>query len=148
MTKTYDFGGLGREIGKHSGAHYYTIGQRKGLHIGGKALPLFVLATDTSHNIIYVGAGENHPGLMRMGLRVAAKDIHWVRNDLAMSPGETKSFRARIRYRQELCEARLWMTEKVLYVTFSAAQRGIAAGQFVAWYCEDELIGSGVISDT
>ena len=145
-TKPYSFKGYGREIGKHDGAHYYTVGQRKGLKIGGKALPLFVLATDTVENIIYVGAGENHPGLLRKGLQVDTKDIHWVRRDYALMPGEFRSFKARIRYRQELSEAQLWMTEKKLYVTFNEAQRGIACGQFVAWYIGDELIGSGVIS--
>lgn len=145
-TRTYDFKGYGREIGKHNGAHYYTVGQRKGLKIGGKALPLFVLATDTQDNIIYVGAGENHPGLLRKGLQVAAKDVHWVRKDFSMKPGETRQFQARIRYRQELSDAQLWMTEDTLYVTFSSSQRGIACGQFVAWYLDNELIGSGVIA--
>jgi tRNA-specific 2-thiouridylase len=145
-TRAYNFKGCGHEIGKHNGAHYYTVGQRKGLKIGGKAQPLFVLATDTVTNVIYVGAGENHPGLLRKGLQVATQDIHWVRDDYSMKPGESRSFKARIRYRQELSDAQLWMTENTLYVTFNAAQRGIACGQFVAWYIDDELIGSGVIS--
>ena len=145
-TQSYDFTGRGQEIGKHNGAHFYTVGQRKGLKIGGKALPLFVLATDTVNNLIYVGAGENHPGLLRRGLQVDAKDVHWVRNDFAMKPGQSKKFKARIRYRQELSDAELWMTEHKLYVTFQTPQRGIACGQFIAWYLDDELIGSGVIS--
>lgn len=146
FTKTYIFRGLGRAIGKHQGAHYYTVGQRKGLKIGGKALPLFVLATDTSENIIYVGAGENHPGLLRKGLQIEANDIHWVRKDYALKPGEKLNVKARIRYRQELSDAELWMTDQKLYITFDVSQRGIACGQFAVWYLDDELIGSGVIS--
>jgi tRNA-specific 2-thiouridylase len=136
---------MGEIIGRHQGAHYYTVGQRKGLGVGGKALPLFILETDAANNIVYVGQGENHPGLLRHGLRVSSEDIHWVREDLAMMPGEERRYHGRIRYRQELVPCKLIMRSDGLFIIFDEVQRGVAAGQFVAWYSNDELIGSGVI---
>ena len=136
----------GKKIGEHKGAHYFTIGQRKGLDIGGTPLPLFVIDTDVKENIIYTGQGENHPGLLRMGLFVKKEDIHWLRPDLTLAIGEKIHYTARIRYRQPLTKATLYMEEQGLYVIFERAQKAIAAGQFVAWYKDDELIGSGVIN--
>ena len=135
----------GKVLGEHNGAHYFTIGQRKGLHIGGTPLPLFVIDTDVKENIIYTGQGENHPGLKRHGLFVAKKDIHWVRPDLELKDGKKANYQARIRYRQPLEEATLYQEESGLYIIFASPQKAIAAGQFVAWYDNDELIGSGVI---
>ena len=135
----------GRVAGEHQGAHYYTIGQRKGLNIGGTPQPLFVIDTDTQNNIVYTGQGENHPGLYRRGLFVPTADIHWVRPDLALPSGESKPYLARIRYRQALEAATLFMREEGLYVIFDQPQRAIARGQFVAWYEGEELVGSGVI---
>jgi tRNA-specific 2-thiouridylase len=137
---------MGKVIGQHQGAHYYTTGQRKGLGVGGKALPLFILETDAENNIVYVGQGEDHAGLLRHALRVSTEDIHWVREDLRMLPGEERSYLGRIRYRQELVSCKLVMRNDELYVLFDAVQRGVAAGQFVAWYADDELVGSGVIA--
>ena len=137
---------MGKVIGQHQGAHYYTTGQRKGLGVGGKALPLFILETDAANNIVYVGQGEDHPGLLRHALRVSPEEIHWVREDLRMQVGEERTYLGRIRYRQELVSCRIVMRNDGLFVLFSEVQRGVAAGQFVAWYAADELIGSGVIS--
>lgn len=136
----------GKKIGEHKGAYYFTIGQRKGLDIGGTPLPLFVIDTDVKENIIYTGQGENHPGLLRMGLFVKKKDIHWIRPDLQLAIGEKIKYEARIRYRQPLERATLYREEQGLYIIFDHPQKAIAAGQFVAWYLDDELIGSGVIS--
>lgn len=135
----------GAVVGQHQGAHFYTIGQRKGLQVGGKDAPLFVIGTDVSSNTIFVGQSDTHPGLYRRGVRVINKDIHWVRNDLALSPGESKRFSARIRYRQPLEPCEITLTENGLQVVFDRAQRAIAPGQFIAWYIDDELIGSGVM---
>lgn len=132
-------------IGEHSGAHFYTIGQRRGLGVGGKAEPLFIVETDPERNIVYTGQGENHRALFRKGLLIQNDEVHWVREDLKMLPGEARHYLARIRYRQELTPAMLFQHEHGLYVIFSEKQRGIARGQFVAWYSENELIGSGVI---
>jgi len=137
---------LGHFVGHHQGAHYYTVGQRKGLGVGGKALPLFILETDAMNNIVYVGQGENHPALMRSGLRVNLADVHWVREDLVMTIGEERHYQGRIRYRQELVSCQMFMRNDGLFILFSELQRGVAGGQFVAWYDGDELIGSGVIS--
>lgn len=134
-------------VGSHHGAHYFTIGQRKGLNVGGKAEPLFVISTDVQENRIYTGQGASHPGLLRYALKVHPSEVHWVREDLQLKVGETAIYQARIRYRQPLSEAKLYMTEDGLYVVFQEPKKAIAAGQFVAWYKDDELIGSGVISE-
>jgi len=135
----------GNIVGQHIGAHYFTIGQRKGLNVGGTPLPLFVLETDTKENIIYVGQGSGHPGLLRQALRVKTNDVHWVREDLELKPGDQYQYLVRIRYRQPLQKAVLYQKNEFLFIVFENLQTGIAAGQFVAWYQEDELIGSGVI---
>ena len=136
----------GKVIGEHNGAHFYTIGQRKGLNIGGYEKPLFVLATDVVRNIIYVGEGQDHPGLFRQGLFIPSADLHWVRPDFLMADGEDREFLIRIRYRQPLEKGRIIMTPLGAYILFDEQQRGITSGQFAAWYLDDELIGSGVIA--
>lgn len=135
----------GKVIGEHRGAHFYTVGQRKGLNIGGHEAPLFVLGTDVNRNIIYVGEGTDHPGLYRPGLFIGTEEIHWIREDLKMEIGESRDYLVRIRYRQPLEKATLYQREEGLYILFEDEQRGITAGQFAAWYDENELIGSGVI---
>ena len=147
ITKTFFFSeNDGKVVGEHQGAHFYTNGQRKGLQVGGKPKPLFVVATDVVSNIVYTGQGQNHPALNRKGLFVKNTDIHWIREDLSMKINENRTYLARIRYRQPLVKAYLYMREQGLFVVFEEFQQGIAAGQFVAWYDEDELIGSGVIN--
>ena len=136
----------GKKVGEHIGAHYYTKGQRKGLGVGGMVEPLFVIETDTNNNTIYTGQGKSHPGLYRSQLIVTNDEIHWVRNDLKLEAGETLPVKARIRYRQSLENAIINKTEDGLIVRFENKQSAIQEGQFVAWYIEDELIGSGVIA--
>ena len=131
--------------GRHEGAQFYTIGQRKGLGVGGHAQPVFVIATDPEKNIVYVGEGHNHKGLSRFCLAISPEDVHWIRPDLALTPGESCRMRVRIRYRQPLQGATLLMRESGLYILFDAPQRGISPGQFAVWYTDDEMIGSGVI---
>jgi tRNA-specific 2-thiouridylase len=136
----------GKMVGQHNGAHFFTIGQRKGLNVGGTPEPLFVIATDVERNIVYVGQGQEHPGLLRSGLLIPTSDIHWVRPDLELKVNESKQFLVRIRYRQPLQTATLHRKEEGIYITFDIPQRGITAGQFAAWYTNNELIGSGVIA--
>ena len=136
----------GVALGTHQGAHYFTKGQRKGLAVGGTAEPLFVIDTDVVDNIIYTGQGKNHPGLYRSVLLVQPLEVHWVRTDLALKTGESLQVMARIRYRQNLEHASLYATAEGLYVAFESPQSAITEGQFVAWYLENELVGSGVIS--
>ncbi|WP_010180331.1 tRNA 2-thiouridine(34) synthase MnmA [Aquimarina agarilytica] len=136
----------GKKVGVHIGAHYFTKGQRKGLSVGGTPLPLFVIETDVATNTIYVGQGKEHPGLYRSQLLVKSNELHWVRTDLALKQGELMPVKARIRYRQNLENAIINLTEEGLVVRFENPQSAIQEGQFVAWYLEDELIGSGVIS--
>ena len=137
---------LGEVVGEHNGAHFYTIGQRRGLNIGGYERPLFVIGTDTKLNVIYTGSGEDHPGLYRSGLFIPNTDEHWIREDLKLSVGESKNFLVRIRYRQPLEDCTLHKKANGLYLIFKKPQRGVAPGQFAAWYTDEELIGSGVIS--
>lgn len=136
---------MGEVVGEHDGAHYFTVGQRKGLNVGGKPLPLFVVGTDTQENIVYVGQGDHHQALHRKGLFIPSGDVHWVREDLKLNLGEERPFEARIRYRQPLQKVTLYQREEGLYIIFDEMQRGITPGQFAAWYDGEELVGSGVI---
>lgn len=147
QSQELDFDSVESEkAGDHSGAHYFTVGQRKGINIGGKALPLFVLGTDTKTNTVFVGQGEDHRGLYRNALKIEENDIHWVRPDLELAEGEAKEFQVRIRYRQPLRPAKLIKGKQDLFVLFKNPEKSIAKGQFAAWYLNDELIGSGVIN--
>lgn len=146
MTSPVFFGPSdGDKTGDHSGAHFFTVGQRKGINIGGKPEPLFVIHVDVANNILYVGQGHDHPALNRKGLFVPWGEDHWIREDLKMNPGESREMLVRIRYRQPLQEAKLFARENGIYIIFKNLQRGITPGQFAAWYDNDELIGSGVI---
>ena len=133
-------------VGKHQGAHYFTNGQRKGLNVGGTKEPLFIIQTDVEKNIIYTGQGSNHPGLYKNALFVKALEVHWIREDLKLKANEERQVMARIRYRQPLEKATLHQFETGMYVVFENPQSAITEGQFVAWYENDELLGSGVIS--
>lgn len=136
----------GKVVGKHQGAHFFTKGQRKGLSVGGTPEPLFVIETSVEDNIIYTGQGKDHPGIYRRGLFVSPEETHWIREDLRLEENEEMKVKARIRYRQPLQDATLYQTSQGLYVIFEESQASITEGQFVAWYSEEELIGSGVIS--
>ena len=145
----------GAVAGKHEGAQFYTCGQRKGLAIGGHASPLFVLATDVVRNIVYVGEGEDHPGLYRKALKINSDEVHWINPADRMEPGTSRRYRVRIRYRQDLQDATLICREDGLYILFDKPQRSITAGQFAVWYAlqdptdpddAPQMFGSGVIS--
>lgn len=137
---------LGKVVGNHDGAHYFTKGQRKGLGVGGMVEPLFVLDTDVEENIIYAGQGSSHPGLFKKALYIQEEEIHWIREDLKLNEDETLEAMVRIRYRQPLQKAILHKAGKGLYIEFEKPQSAITEGQFAAWYLDDELIGSGVIN--
>ena len=139
----------GRKIGTHIGAQYYTIGQRKGLNIGGHREPIFILDTSIVTNTIYVGEGHEHPGLMRKALKINADEVHWIRPDLWMAPGEVRRYLVRVRYRQPLQQAALHCLDDGMYIVFDQPQRGITPGQFAVWYAPGdlEMLGSGVISE-
>ncbi|WP_291103001.1 MULTISPECIES: tRNA 2-thiouridine(34) synthase MnmA [unclassified Flavobacterium] len=137
---------MGKVVGKHQGAHYFTTGQRKGLNVGGTTDPLFIIATNVVTNTIYTGLGSQHPGLFKKALFIEKSEVHWIRTDLALANGEKMEVMARIRYRQPLQKATLHQFEDGMYVAFEEPQSAITEGQFVAWYLEDELVGSGVIS--
>jgi len=136
----------GKVVGKHLGAHYFTKGQRKGLAVGGTKEPLFVIETDVRENVIYAGEGKNHKGLYRSVLFVSNEEEHWIREDLKLKNQESLDVEARIRYRQPLEKAILHKVENGIFVEFQNPQSAIQEGQFVAWYQNQELLGSGVIS--
>lgn len=136
----------GVKVAEHQGAHYYTIGQRKGLHIGGRPEPSFVIAIDTTDNLVYSGQRESHPGLNRYALKLDNKEINWINLKYKINPGSTLNCQFRIRYRQPLQEGVLIAKDDGLYILFRSKQKGITPGQFAAWYLQDELIGSGVIA--
>lgn len=135
----------GTKVGDHNGAHFYTIGQRKGLNVGGKPEPLFVIAIDVERNIVYVGQGDHHKGLYRRALHIKSDEMHWIRSDMEFKDGEQRRFSMRIRYRQPLQAGVLHVAGDGGYIVFDEPQRGITAGQFASWYDGDELVGSGVI---
>ncbi|WP_027392221.1 tRNA 2-thiouridine(34) synthase MnmA [Aquimarina latercula] len=136
----------GKVVGKHQGAHYYTKGQRKGLAVGGTPEPLFVIETDVKTNVIYTGQGKAHPGLYRRALFISNEELHWVRPDLKLQIDQELDVMARIRYRQPLDKATLHQVDSGMYIVFENPQSAITEGQFVAWYIDEELVGSGVIS--
>ena len=135
----------GQKIGTHNGAHLFTIGQRKGVNIGGKKEPVFVIATNIKYNIIYVGMGKDHPGLFRENLKIKLSKTHWLIKNQRIKTKEIKEYMVRIRHRQKLQKASLHIDEYYLYILFKKPQRGIAKGQFAAWYQQNTLIGSGPI---
>ncbi|MDI5887992.1 tRNA 2-thiouridine(34) synthase MnmA [Flavobacterium yafengii] len=137
---------MGKVVGKHQGAHYFTIGQRKGLNVGGTTDPLFIIATNVETNTIYTGLTSQHPGLFKSALFIEKNEVHWIREDLSLANGATMQVMARIRYRQPLQSATLHQFENGMYVAFDEPQSAITEGQFVAWYLGEELVGSGVIS--
>ncbi len=138
--------GSGRVIGEHNGAHFFTVGQRKGINIGGYKEPLFVIGIDITGNLLFVGEGQSHPGLYRKGLFIRSDELHWIRRDLEMKEDEAREYDVRIRYRQPLQKAKLFRKKSGIYIIFQKLQRGIAPGQFAAWYEGEELMGSGVIN--
>jgi len=146
LTKPFDYSIKdGTVLGKHNGAHFFTIGQRKGLAIGGTKEPLFVIKTDVVNNIVYVGEGKDHPGLYRKVLFIKNKDFHKVRDDVDYQ-NSNNNFKSRIRYRQPLQDSKLVFDKDGVFMIFDDMQSAVSKGQFAAWYKDDELIGSGVIS--
>jgi tRNA-specific 2-thiouridylase len=137
---------MGVEVADHIGAHYYTIGQRKGLHIGGRPNPSFVIGIDTVSNTVYSGQLDEHPGLNRWALKINENECHWINPTHELTIGESKEYQIKIRYRQAVQTGFLIRKESGYYILFKEIQRGITPGQFAAWYEGTELIGSGIIA--
>jgi tRNA-specific 2-thiouridylase len=136
----------GVEVAKHQGAHFYTIGQRKGLHIGGRPFPSFVIGLDTKENVVYTGLKENHPGLYKHALKLDENGLHFLNDTVSINDLIDQELDLRIRYRQPLQKGRVIMNNNQVYLLFNEAQRGITPGQFAAIYLNEELIASGVIA--
>ena len=137
----------GIKVGEHAGAHFYTIGQRKGLHIGGRPQPSFVIGIDVETNTVYSGQTDAHPGLNKWALKIALNELHWVNPQFTLKTGEQHTFDVRIRYRQPLQKATLTILDDAAYVLFEKKQKGITPGQFAAFYVGEELVASGIIAD-
>jgi tRNA-specific 2-thiouridylase len=137
---------MGNKVAEHQGAHYYTVGQRKGLHIGGRPLPSFVIGIDTINNLVFSGQTDEHNGLNKYALKINNQDIHWINLKYKITTEEQLECIVRIRYRQPLKKATLIQKEDGLYILFPEKEKGITPGQFAAWYIGDELIGSGTIA--
>jgi tRNA-specific 2-thiouridylase len=137
---------MGKVVGKHQGAHYFTVGQRKGLNVGGTTDPLFIVGTNVDTNTIYTGLTSQHPGLFRSALFIEKSEVHWIRQDMKLAIGESQTYSVRTRYRQPLQKATLHQFESGMYISFEEPQSAITEGQFAAWYLGEELVGSGVIS--
>ena len=145
LAKSFDYSLKdGTVVGEHNGAHFFTVGQRKGLAIGGSKDPLFVIKTDVINNIVYVGEGKDHPGLYKKVLFIKNKDFHKVRLDIDYQ-NSNNEYESRIRYRQPLQNSKLVFGENGVFMIFDNLQSAISKGQFAVWYKDDELIGSGVI---
>ena len=125
-------------VGKHDGAQFFTLGQRKGLRVGGHEQPLFVIETDVARNIVYVGEGEEHKGLYRSVMKLDLPDVHYIRPCYELHDGDVRRVRVRIRYRQPLQGAALIMRPSGLFVVFDEPQRSITPGQFAAVYLSEE----------
>ena len=147
LAKSFDYHiSDGKQVTTHQGAHYYTIGQRKGLHIGGRPEPSFVIGIDTRNNIVYSGQKESHPGLNRWALKLEETEISWFNEHPTFQKDGILKCQVRIRYRQPLQDATLICKKGKHYILFSDLQKGITPGQFAAWYIGEELLGSGVIA--
>ena len=145
LAKSFDYSLKdGTVVGEHNGAHFFTVGQRKGLAIGGSKDPLFVIKTDVINNIVYVGEGKDHPGLYKKVLFIKNKDFHKVRLDIDYQ-NSNNEYESRIRYRQPLQNSKLVFGKNGVFMIFDNLQSAISKGQFAVWYKDDELIGSGVI---
>lgn len=137
---------MGKKVAEHQGAHYYTVGQRKGLHIGGRPLPSFVIGIDTVNNLVFSGQTDEHNGLNKYALKINNQEVHWINLKYKLNIEEQLECLVRIRYRQPLKQATLIQKEDGLYILFPEKEKGITPGQFAAWYIGDELIGSGTIA--
>lgn len=137
---------MGKKVAEHQGAHYYTVGQRKGLHIGGRPLPSFVIGINTVNNLVFSGQTDEHNGLNKYALRINNQEVHWINLKHKLNIKEQLECLVRIRYRQPLKQATLIQKEDGLYILFPEKEKGITPGQFAAWYIGDELIGSGTIA--
>lgn len=148
LASSYHFSeNQGQLVAEHQGAHYYTIGQRKGLHIGGRPNPSFVIGLDVDTNTVYTGQKDEHPGLNRWALRIGLEDVHFVSSRYDLEKLDGLECDIRIRYRQPLQKGSLHVLNDGLYVLFDQRQRGITPGQFAAFYLNEELFASGIIAD-
>lgn len=137
----------GKKIGTHHGLFFYTIGQRKGLGIGGRKdadeEPWFVVQKCMANNTLICAQGNHHPALYQRALR--AQDIHWL-IDSGHIDGPFAA-QVRIRHRQPLQEAKITIQDDTMVVEFQAPQRAITPGQSVVAYINDCCVASAIITE-
>ena len=147
LAKPFDYSAdMGQKVADHQGAHFYTIGQRRGLHIGGRPNPSFVIGLDVDKNIVYSGQKDEHPGLNKYALRINKEDMHFVSKAYNIKSIDNLTCSVKIRYRQPLQGGTIHVLEDGIYALFDEKQRGITPGQFAAFYIGEELIASGIIA--
>jgi len=134
----------GETVGEHEGTAYYTLGQRKGLGLGGEGEPWFIVKKDAQKNMIYVARGERHPALYADEL--IANELSWV----SETPPSPLPFRckAKVRYRQLDQDCTITQIDgDQLRVQFDTPQRAIAPGQSIVFYLGEVCLGGGVIRE-
>jgi len=135
----------GTIVAEHQGAHFYTIGQRKGLNIGGRPHPSFVIGIDVERNLVYSGQTDQHRGLNRQALKIQDQDFNFLNPNYSFNTLNGNKYSLRIRYRQAYQDGTVVVNDDGVFILFDKKQRGITPGQFAAIYLNDELIASGVI---
>lgn len=135
----------GKTVGKHDGLMYYTLGQRKGIGVGGghgdAEAPWYVIDKDLKNNQLVIGQGHDHPKLFTTSL--TADQLHWI----GRHPENRSSLQGKIRYRQkdQVCQIEFQNTD-LLHITFDDPQFAATPGQSVVFYDQEECLGGGIIS--
>jgi len=137
----------GKIIGKHEGLMYHTLGQRKGLLIGGMKEygeePWYVVDKDIERNVLIVGQGANHPRLYSTGL--LANQLHWVDRK---GPGKAIKCSVKTRYRQQDIPCQITPnTDGSLLVEFDEPQKAVTPGQSAVFYQNEMCLGGGIIEN-
>lgn len=133
-------------VGEHDGLMYYTIGQRKGLRIGGNGIgePWFVVSKDVTHNYLYVVQGSEHPALYSSGAII--NELQWISG---VAPDESFLCTVKLRYRQPDQKALVKMNDpNSCKIIFEDRQRAVSPGQFAVFYHGDVCLGGGVIENS
>lgn len=130
----------GKSVGKHMGTAYYTLGQRKGLGIGGAGEAWFVVGKDLERSVVYVEQGADHPALYCDDL--VATDLSWI----GEQPSLPFTCHAKVRYRQgdQACTIRS-IENGQAFVTFDSPQRAVTPGQSIVFYDGSTCLGGGII---
>lgn len=129
----------GTEVGEHEGVEFYTIGQRHGFSKGG-GVPYYIVDKDIKKNVLIVADKAREEDFYKKEIEI--EKVNWISG---RAPSQSKTYKARIRYRQPLQGCKLAIKKNKVFVIFSKAQRAVTPGQSVVIYSGKELIGGGII---